>query len=226
MVYGSMLIFSYSCKVICFRDLTKNSYKIEQSSHRESNYDRFFVITFFSKSSFIFDPFLIQSQIGSTQVVLHSLYQKFLILFSLTPNALVPLFMVESNKNRNSKRSSQAEIYLIAVTSFLAILLLVFANSIIGVLSSGKFAPDYYLVTLVITQGFIGSIITRSIQSANTDSQLNSRLRIAVVGTIVSVLITYSMLPIIGIAASFTTSTLYSIILYAFLRANDKSDYF
>jgi hypothetical protein len=71
---------------------------------------------------------------------------------------------------------------------------------------------------LVLLQGIIGSTITRVIQSSNSLNQLALRLKIGSIGTIASAIVTFLLLPYLGISISFITSILYSLTIYFYLR--------
>jgi hypothetical protein len=209
---------SYICKLACSRNLMSTQLKVSQRQHKESNFGKYLSLAFVSKTTYLLDPFLIQSQLGALQVVVHSIYQKFLNLYSLTPGALSPIFMVESSSGHAKNLSRKAEKYLVFITLLITVILFVFNDHIFDFLSRGKIASNTYLLTLVVVQGVIGSLITKGITSSNSLEQLTLRIRVAILGTIVSATGTYLLLPIFGIGVSFITSILYSICTFFCLR--------
>ena len=209
---------SYLCRKSCRRNLKKTKLNVPQKQHIDLRFGHFLALSFVSKSSYLIDPFMIQGQLGAAQVVAHSFYQKFLTLYSFTASALSPLFMVESARGHATNLSRYAEKYLSLITILTTLPLFVFYKEIFYFLSSGEISSSVYLVLLVLLQGIIGSTVTRVIQSANSNNQLTFRIKIGALGTIISALATFFLLPVFGISISFITSILYSLAMYFCLR--------
>jgi hypothetical protein len=215
---ASFPLSSYLCKLFCSRNLMVTQLKVSQRQHKETNFAKFLSLAYISKSTYLLDPFLIQAQLGALQVVVHSIYQKFLNLYSLTPSALSPIFMVESSSGNAKNLSRKAANYLVFITLLITVILFVSADQIFDFLSAGKIASNTYLVTLVLVQGVTGSLITKVISSSNSLEQLTLRIRFSILATIASATLTYLLLPILGIGISFLTSILYSIFTFICLK--------
>lgn len=217
-VCGAYPMSSYLCRQSCRRNLKDLGLKVSQTQHSELNFGKYLSLSFVSKSSYLIDPFMIQGQLGAVQVVTHSIYQRFLNLYSFTPSALSPLFMVESTRVHAVNLSRHAEKYLVLITVLTTVILFAFSEEIFSFLSSEEISSNVYLVILVLLQGIIGSTITRVIQSSNSLNQLALRLKIGSIGTIASAIVTFLLLPYLGISISFITSILYSLTIYFYLR--------
>lgn len=217
-VCGAYPMSSYLCRQSCRRNLKDLGLKVSQTQHREMNFGKYLSLSFVSKSSYLIDPFMIQGQLGAVQVVTHSIYQRFLNLYSFTPSALSPLFMVESTRMHVVNLSRHAQKYLVLITVLTTVILFAFSEKIFSILSSGEISSNVYLVMLVLLQGIIGSTITRVVQSSNSLNQLALRIKIGAIGTIISAIATFLLLPFLGISISFITSILYSLAMYFYLR--------
>jgi O-antigen/teichoic acid export membrane protein len=216
------LLVGYLCKFKIRKlspEIPSKSQKIELN---ESFEKKFLIIILLGKTSYLFDPFLIGLQLDSTQVAIASVYQKFLIGYSVIPQAISPLVMIESHK-KVSKSLVQTKKYLIVITLLLTVVYLVTFHGIFETLTRDTVKPIGSLFLIVLVQGITGSIVSHRIQRSLSTAQINDQIKILSITSGLSLICTFLFLPYIGIAISFVTSTLSSLAVYLIVRFRSEN---
>jgi O-antigen/teichoic acid export membrane protein len=207
----------FACKVK-MRQILMQPHKLVKTTDSETNLEtKFLGILVVGKASYLFDPLLIGFQLASVQVGIASIYQKFLIGYSIIPQAISPIVMIESHK-KDSQTSSQAKLYLYVATFFLTVFFLLSFRLIFEKLTHGAVTPSSPIFFILLMQGVIGSLVSYRIQKSVSASLMETQLKVQTLTTILGLITTFLLLPYFGIAVSFITSALSSTTVYLFLR--------
>jgi hypothetical protein len=204
------------------RDLTIAA--IAPHSTQETLWNRFFILQLVERTSFVLDPLIITNRLGFQAAAAFAIYQKILIMFSITPTALSALAM----RSRLSSKQSDTHTDILKITylsgGILTLTFLIFGKGILELLTHNSIEISQKGIVLVTITGLVGTLASPTILSTVSGKLLTARIRITSLCTILSLIVTWLLCPLIGLFGSFLTSLLSSALVFGVLklRREDK----
>ena len=172
-------------------------------------------------ATFAIDPYLIALRLGNSSVAKFSIYQKVLILLTLTSTAIAPLAATARFKTNSKSLMRQ----FVKVNVYAAILMssciLLLGTRIVSIISNSRFSSETNLLCATVVVGLIGTVTSTRIQSHNLGIGLNLRIISTNISALIGLILTWVLLPRFGIVVSFMTTGVSVLLVYIPLRVMD-----
>lgn len=212
--------------VLCKIHLTRSN-KLLKSTRSEKQSSKSFqlaILILAERASFCLDPLIFAVRLGNYEVGNFSIYQKFIILFSIFPVALIPHLSTAFGKI-NPEKILRTSIRYICFANFCILFVIIFAKDYyFELISDGRLQINDTILIFAVINGVVGSLAVPLIQSSSISGRLRVRVFVTVITTVVSLIVTWVLCPTFGIAISFITSTISTAVIFAAISTLKRSN--
>lgn len=168
--------------------------------------------------SYSIDPFLVALILGAADAAEYGVYQKFVLIATAVTVALSPLQAISSVSKADHLNAKTLQHMNFWASSFVIFTVYFFAPQIIVFISDGQFSVQNSIMIAILANAYSGIFTSSLIQQTNTGRGLRIRVLATSFATIIGLVFTVTLMPSLGIAAAFWSSSMSLSLTYFILK--------
>ena len=168
--------------------------------------------------SYSIDPLLVAMILSAADAAEYGVYQKLILIATAITVALGPLQSISSVARAADLNAKTLQLLNFWASSLVIFTLYFFAPQIILLISNGQFSVQNSIMIAILANAYSGILTSSLIQRTNTGRGLRIRILATSFATIMGLVFTATLLPSLGIAAAFWSSSMSLSLTYLILK--------